>query len=134
MQARKSLVAAVVILAGALASSADAQSRGTTRTPKKKAAAAPSRAHRKAPALKSTAGARSIPPPPPILTGRSFGQSSSKLSTANLDTLFLGDPMGRMDLAGRPVPFYPSSRALSKGQTSPIREGKAPRPKPADHE
>jgi hypothetical protein len=37
-----------------------------------------------------------------------------------------------MDLAGKPVPFYPSSRALGRGQSSPIREGHASRPKPAD--
>jgi hypothetical protein len=109
MQSLKLLVTTVVILAGALASRADAQSRGTTRTPKKKVAAAPSVAQRKATSPKRKAGARTIPPPPPVLTGRSSARSSSKLP---LETMFLADPMGRRDLAGKPVPFYPSSRAL----------------------
>jgi hypothetical protein len=116
MQALKWLVPTVVILAGALAANADAQTRGTTRTPKKKAAAAPSRAPRKAPPLKSTAKAHKIPPPPPIQPGLSFGRSSAARSTTSLDTLFFADPMGRMDMAGRPAPGYPSSRAHSNGR------------------
>src|SRR5213076_1471425 len=57
------------------------------------------------------------PPPPPIVRGRSSGRSSrGAFSTKDM---FAKDPTGRMDLVGRPVPFYPSARTLNlKGQQS----------------
>jgi hypothetical protein len=117
MQALKLLVAAAVA-AGALASTANAQSPGKTLTPKKKVPPPPSLAQRN---LSPTRSTGRKPPPPPL--GRSSARSAPRLSPRSMETMFLSDPMGRIDLAGRPVPFYPSSRSLGKNQ-SPA--GRAP--------
>ncbi|HZW31228.1 MAG TPA: hypothetical protein VFF52_11005 [Isosphaeraceae bacterium] len=125
MQALKLLVTTAVV-AGALASSATAQSRGQTPTAKKKAPPPPSVARRKASPPGRTV--RKPPPlPPPAAIGRSFARSGSTLSARSLDAMFLGDRMGRMDLSGRPVPFYPSARSLNRGQQSASRAPQAGR-------
>jgi hypothetical protein len=43
--------------------------------------------------------------------------------------MFGPDPMGRIDLAGKPVPFYPSARSLNHKQQSATKDVSAPKPR-----
>jgi hypothetical protein len=63
---------------------------------------------------------KSTPPPPPSRRSRSAKNAKSTVQGTELD------PHGRIDMAGKAVPFYPTARgaaATAKGQATAYRAG-----------
>lgn len=63
------------------------------------------------------------PPPPPVLVTRGSRQATPR-KVVSANEMFVGDSTGRTDLAGHPVPFYPSTRSLTaaKSQKSAVEK------------
>lgn len=93
-----------------------AQTRSGTTSSYGKAPEIPGLSQRKGSNQKST---RRTPPPPSPTHGATRGRShqASARKPVRVDEMFGGDPTGRKDLSGRPVPFYPSSRSLTQAKS-----------------
>ncbi len=72
-----------------------------------------------------------LPPAPSLSSLKRAHRADSSSYAKRLANPYSGDPAGRIDMSGKPVGFYPSSRHVSTpgSQTSPIRTP-TPRPKP----
>ncbi len=53
---------------------------------------------------------RTVPPPPPLSVRGSHHRSTKSAMVKSQRDPYAGDPTGRVDLAGKPVRFYPSAR------------------------
>ncbi len=66
---------------------------------------------RAVPPLRGTVRSRRTIPPPPPLSARGIHHRSTKSGPLKSQhDPYAGDPTGRVDLAGKPVRFYPSAR------------------------
>jgi hypothetical protein len=95
------------------ATSMKAQTRGGTTSTLRKAPAMPTASQSRASQKKSS---RKIPPPPPLVGGSSSHQGATRKPVSTSE-MFLADRSGRRDLAGKPVPFYPSARSLTAAKS-----------------
>lgn len=66
---------------------------------------------------------RKLPPPPPLSVLRRSRRGAASASAKSQENPYAGDPGGRIDMAGKPVGFYPSSRSINgaRSQTSATR-------------